>query len=409
MGFTAEEQAILCELSYIDIESDSSKPKTLRDVLTEYEETLREELGEGYDEILDGLMEKVEGEDYKIVATVDDDANTGFVALAIEQPGNEVTVVCRGSEDLSQVLSNKDSQKDLDTDLQIGTQIETDQQQKMEEFVDYLEARGYDGYYFTGHSLGGNLAIHGAVSVGDPSKVKGVTTYNSPGFNDKYWTIYGIRMKQIEGKVTNYANEYDIVSSIFTKPGTTVYVDSYNPDALNHSICDFRIREGGFQTTSGSGKRRWVTYALTNGAVDYFWDRNILQQYIVAKATGGALTGYRDFSTAALELMVGAAKETEEEDWWDVTRWDCWYRLDKSLFGGLIMDVQLLAGNVDTYYRKIIDMNDASVKDVQNIFRKVYEVDSTYAGKLRSGTAQLNSQVIGKLKEISASVNPGVG
>lgn len=409
MAFTPEEQAILCQLSYIDIQVDSKDPKTLEEILVQHEDHLREKLGDGYDDTLDGLMEKVAGEDYHIVKATNDDHDSGFVAIAIEDPNHDVTVVCRGSEDLSQVGKNPDSNKDLDTDIQIGVRQETDQQQAMEQFMDELEKEGYDSYYFTGHSLGGNLAIHGAVYLGDPDKVKGVTTYNAPGFNDKYWAIHRMRLQQIEGKVTNYENEYDIVSDIFTKPGKTVYVECNEDGKLNHSICDFKLGKKGFKQTDGkSGIRNPVVSGVTNGVIDLFWDASILHQYIYAKITGGTITGYRDFSQSALDTMINAAKETEEEAWWRVDRWDCWYRLDRA-FGSPVMDFQRLTGNVDKYYRKVIDMNDASVADIKKIFQKVYDLDDTFAAKIQNGTSQLNSQVQMKLEILADSITPSIG
>lgn len=415
MAFTPEEQAVLCQLSYVNIEIDPNDPKTLEEVLndalTDPNIDLNKKLGNNYDDVLAGLMEKVAGQDYYVVKAVNDDKDSGFVALAIEDPNKDVTVVCRGSEDLSQVGKNPNSTKDLDTDLQIGVRQETDQQQELEKFIDSLEKQGYDSFYFTGHSLGGNLAIHGAVYLGDPVKVKGVTTYNAPGFNDKYWTIHKMRLNAIEGKVTNYENEYDIVSSLFTKPGTTHFIDSDADSSSvfgHHSICNFKINGGGFKTVKNKGIDTSIPYVLTNVVVDIFWGANIIDQYIYAKITGGTLTGYRDFSRSALQTMIDAARETEDEAWWRVDRWDCWYRLDKA-FGSPVMDFQRLSGNVDKYYRKVIDMNDASVSDIEKIFEKIYNLDDSYATKIRGSISQLSTQVHSKLEAAADSITPGGG
>lgn len=120
--------------------------------------------------------------------------------------------------------------------------------------------------------------------------------------------------------------------------------------------------------------------------------------------SGESIAEYRDFSKAALDTMVAAAKETEEEDWWNITRWDCWYRLD-SLVGGPVMNAQYLAGDVDTYYRKLIDMNDASVADVEAIFEKVYNTDDQYAAAIEKCSSNLESQVNAKLRELAAGIN----
>ena len=106
--------------------------------------------------------------------------------------------------------------------------------------------------------------------------------------------------------------------------------------------------------------------------------------------------------------MVAAAKETEEEDWWNITRWDCWYRLD-SLVGGPVMNAQYLAGDVDTYYRKLIDMNDASVADIEAIFEKVYSIDDQYAAAIENCGTDLESRVNAKLQELAAGINVSSG
>lgn len=120
---------------------------------------------------------------------------------------------------------------------------------------------------------------------------------------------------------------------------------------------------------------------------------------------GGNVRG-RDFSVKAREQMLSAAKETEEEDWWRVDRWDCWYKIEKA-FGGMQWDQY--TGRVDEYYRKLIDMNDASVKDIERIFARVYEIDASYGGKMAQVTSSLKSEVYAPLKNIAHSIVPSKG
>lgn len=117
---------------------------------------------------------------------------------------------------------------------------------------------------------------------------------------------------------------------------------------------------------------------------------------------GGNVRG-RDFSAKAMEQMLSAAKETEEEDWWRVDRWDCWYKIEK-FFGGMQWDQY--TGRVDEYYRKLIDMNDASVKDVERIFSQVYEIDASHGQKMSQVTSSLKEQIYTPLKNIALSIVP---
>lgn len=117
---------------------------------------------------------------------------------------------------------------------------------------------------------------------------------------------------------------------------------------------------------------------------------------------GGNVVG-RDFSESAKEALIGAAKESEDEAWWRVDRWDCWYRVE-NFFGQLNLDNY--TANVDEYYRKLIDINDASVRDIEKIFAKVGELDSTYATKMKQQKQNLDSNVMKILKNVSSIIVP---
>ena len=411
MAFTMEEMAVLSQLSYFDIVATSDQPVSLHSILNENLTDLKTKLGTGYDGVLIDLLEKTNGKDYTIVLAENDRYGTGFAAFAVKDPNNNVTVACRGTEGFN-YKENADSKRDVETDIQIGLQKETNQQQKLEDFIRELEKKDYAGYYFTGHSLGGNLAILGAISVGDSDKVKGVVTFNAPGFHNYYWMTHSIKIEQVKGKIINIENEYDYVSSIFTKPGATIYVESnfssddYDP-RTHHNLNTFKIGKGKkFTTKPQKGQRQVIPGVVSNGVIDFFWNWGIIGQYFKAKITGAAKTGFRDFSKSALSMMTDIAKEVEDEDWWDITRWDCWYRVDQCL-GGFIMDYQLMSGDIDTYYRKIIDMNDASAKEIKKIFENAYEADKEYAGKISQEVEKMKS-VSKKMKRIAASVNPAI-
>ena len=404
MAFTPEEQAVLCQLSYKNIVTSELNPVTLHEILIKHQESLLDSLGEDYRTVLEGLIAKVDGKEYRIVKSVNDDKNSGFVGIAIADPNNDVTVVCRGTT----------NGKDWTTNSQIGLKEETNQQQVLENMIDDLEDCGYNNYSFTGHSLGGNLALHGAVYLGDPDRVQSVTTFNSPGFNNEYYRIYGTRLDALDesGKVVNYQNQHDYVGSIFKKPGKTIPIATvylnFGNFFINHSIGNLRLREGGFDTKLIRSPLTQLIDLITDGIIDFVWDLSFISSYIYNKVTGGSITGYRDFSKAALKTMTDAARETEEEAWWRIDRWDCWYHAENFLTLGIAQDIRRLSGNVDTYYRRLIDMNNASVKDIEKIFQKVYDLDDTYSAKIEDGNAQLQSQVLTKLQQLADSISPKV-
>lgn len=110
----------------------------------------------------------------------------------------------------------------------------------------------------------------------------------------------------------------------------------------------------------------------------------------------------RDFSHTTYERMMTAAKEVEDESWFRVDRWDCWYRAEQ-LFGNL--DLSNYTGKVSEYYRKLIDINNASQKNITEIFRKVYELDEVYANRMNELVDRLK-YVTQKLVDIHERINP---
>lgn len=134
---------------------------------------------------------------------------------------------------------------------------------------------------------------------------------------------------------------------------------------------------------------------------DKLADGTIEKAYKIAQFFMGGNVRGRDFSQSIKETMINAAKETEEEKWWNVKRWDCWYKVEK-FFGGMQWDQY--TAKVDEYYRKLIDINDASVKDIEKIFDEVYGIDSKFAVTVCQSTNGLESNVLNKLTVIRDSI-----
>lgn len=201
MTFTDAEMAVLSDLSYY--KKVLKKEQDLSTVLDILKDDLSIDLGPQYDEVIDGLIAKSKG--CKIVDT-EADKKTGFDAMAIAGPNNDVTVVCRGTQDATDALKG-------DLGLVMGTG-ETSQHKQMEKFLDRLNKKGYDSFSFCGHSLGGNLAMYGAIYLAETGKVEGVTTFNAPNFNSEFCKNHKKKIDIIKEKTKHYQNEYDIVSSI---------------------------------------------------------------------------------------------------------------------------------------------------------------------------------------------------
>lgn len=389
MAFSDVEMSILAQLAYRDVDYKPAAEESLAELLSTNKKWLRDELGSSYDKHIDNLINKVDGSDYKIVAA-EHEKISGFAAFAISTPNDEVVVACRGTQ-MNQV-------NDILTDVGLGiTPGETQQHRDMEKFVNRLEKKGYDAYYFTGHSLGGNVATHGATTVNDPDKVKGVYSYNGPGFNEAYWILNGWKLQQIKN-ITNFKNEYDYVSSVLRSPGKTVVIESsLNGNHVgfgDHSINGYTINENGYFQKNKTGEKHPQTYAGTVvgelGNSFFYRYLPILQINRIFGGSKGPVYVYRDFSENSRQKMLGLVAQVENEKWGDFTDWvgDRWYDFE-SWIGTL--NIRNYINNVNAYHKKVIDKNNATEKTINKIFEAVRGQDGAYAttlGNVRNSLEQ---------------------
>lgn len=94
----------------------------------------------------------------------------------------------------------------------------------------------------------------------------------------------------------------------------------------------------------------------------------------------------RDFTEDMRNYLIGLCDEVADEPWYDVTKWDVWYRAEK-LMGYLTIDHYV--NNINSYYRKMIDINDSDREAINRIFNDVAEVDHRYAQKIEDKNARL--------------------
>ena len=226
-AFTDVELAILAQAAYC---KNAREGMSLYKFLTANDDYMRKALGDNYEVAYNQLLDKVKDSDYTIVKAVDDKDGTGFAAFAVRTPDNEVAVACRGTEGFSM---DYDSRKDVLTDGMLATNLVTDQQAQMSAFMaDLQDNYNFSGYYFSGHSLGGNLAIFGTIILRDPSLLKKTITINAPGYNDMFWRAFKDKIDKVKNNITNFQNEFDGVSSCFTVPGNNIICESDGLDLV---------------------------------------------------------------------------------------------------------------------------------------------------------------------------------
>ncbi|MBS5215336.1 MAG: DUF2974 domain-containing protein [Clostridiales bacterium] len=98
----------------------------------------------------------------------------------------------------------------------------------------------------------------------------------------------------------------------------------------------------------------------------------------------------RDFTQETKERMIEAAKERDREPFWKISRWDCWYRLEQEMTG---LNLSAYANNIDEYYRKLIDLNDAGTAEIERIFEDVAALDLLYAEKIAEENINLKNEI----------------
>lgn len=256
MAFTDIDLAILSQASYNV--SRRYEGMSLYEVLTDsnMNDYLKENLGSGYTKHLSTLIERVKESSYTIVK-VQDNTQNGFAAFAVKDPNNNVTVACRGTE-LGKLKSDPSTALlDLGEDVKLALSRETAQQADMAKFMDDIQRGNYDSYSFTGHSLGGNLAMYGAITLDDPSKLAQCKTFNAPGFNSNFHRDHKDDIAAVEDRITSYQNKYDGVSEALTVPGNVVILDSKkksNWGVSGHMLDDLVIKDGQFKTSKSQKK-----------------------------------------------------------------------------------------------------------------------------------------------------------
>ncbi len=115
----------------------------------------------------------------------------------------------------------------------------------------------------------------------------------------------------------------------------------------------------------------------------------------------GSENTVRDFTDQALARFVGITNDVEYENPIDITKWDVWYRVE-NMMGGL--NVQAYSNDMNSYYQKILDINDITTKKMKDIFSKVYEIDSRYAKKVNVCNVSLK-QIANDLKNLADNIH----
>jgi hypothetical protein len=150
--------------------------------------------------------------DWRLTQVLDDNgtAQSGFYGCSFLSPTGERIVAFRGSE----LLGNPDFRNDYESDFALAYTFPTPQQAMVEQYWRRFPADGET--LVTGHSLGGNLALYGAISAPPTIRrqIVGCYAFNAPGFCGEYIASRTAALEEVGERLYLLQNRYDPVSSL---------------------------------------------------------------------------------------------------------------------------------------------------------------------------------------------------
>ncbi|HIT90998.1 MAG TPA: DUF2974 domain-containing protein [Candidatus Merdenecus merdavium] len=134
----------------------------------------------------------------------DDNQNSGLYACCIEVDPTTCIIAFRGSESTDEEQIKKDW---LHADFGLLNSTLTYQQAVAEGYMRSINRKyKYEHVYLTGHSLGGNLALHGCLTAPQMlfERVRGCINFDGPGFSREYLEAYKPLIKERETDMIHF-------------------------------------------------------------------------------------------------------------------------------------------------------------------------------------------------------------
>jgi len=176
-----------------------------------------------------------------IKEVADDNARSGFYGCLIDTRDGEAIVGFRGSEsfDTGQIINDWGR-----ADLGLLNAVETTQQQRAEEFTQFINNRYGDFYHhynFAGHSLGGNLAEHATITAPKEMPVYRCVNLDGPGYSDEYIIAHSIDIERQSQYIDHF--QYSVVGSLLLPlPGTNYQTIAAHNDEAEEGLSAYLFR-----------------------------------------------------------------------------------------------------------------------------------------------------------------------
>jgi len=165
---------------------------------------------------------------WKIADIFDDNQpyQSGLYGCCYRSPAGARVVSFRGSE----LLGNPRHRNDYETNLALAYQSPTPQQAKVDAYWARFGANYTDDapLAVTGHSLGGNLAVYGAIMAPEAirRRLTACLSFNAPGFPAGFRKKNKPVISELGSRLVLYQNKHDPVSSLLENVVPPVVVAS---------------------------------------------------------------------------------------------------------------------------------------------------------------------------------------
>lgn len=211
MSYRDIQMIIASQIAYIDFDRDAvdSGQYTVRELLDMELEAAEGDRKDTIQKLLDRINENPVSQEcgnWKIRDIRDNQSSSGMYACLLDSGDGDALVAFRGSESESW----DDIQKDwIQSDIGLANSILTPQQATAQKYMEdiYRKYGGqYDNFGLTGHSLGGNLAEHAAITAPDGmrNKISQCVNLDGPGFSKQYLIAHANDIGKSKGIITHY-------------------------------------------------------------------------------------------------------------------------------------------------------------------------------------------------------------
>lgn len=305
------------------------------------------------------------------------DVESGYYGCLIDTGDGNAIVGCRGSES----CTNEQKWKDwVVADVGRLNNPLTQQQAVATEYINRIYKKygqTYSAFSLTGHSLGGSLATHSAISApeGMQDKIDRVISFDGPGFSDEYLQKFANQIQRIKDKTYHY--EYSWVGALL-----------FQPDGIHNQV----IKAHDDEVEDGVLLSQLVRHHTRNVELD---------------ENGNVIEGKRGVLQDTLYIASKYIESMPADWYWFIMMLPSYLSLLLSSYEVSIMD-QILQ-NIEETVKKMFDKASEMYHDFLSAFISgEYEIQTAYLSSmsddLESGNRQL-TKIADEIKQIKSSIS----